>query len=360
MAGLEAVGLTGLVTWPEDLCHIYTFEPAGIRVSSPEDLTGRTFVTPAGTPGRALVEALGARVYEDGARNGPFTGDRHSDASAGLLAGMFGGLVGAGVPIGDQTVVASDVVPFAKFQTLVVNSEAWAGLSSEQRAVIEDAAERARDAVIASRPHEAELGAAYCANGGVIFEAGAEAVQRFRMAASPVLDTMRADSTTAALLASIEDLKARMVPTPPATPCDGGAMAMASMPPVLDLEGYRGTLPPDGTYRAEITEQDMLERGASAGFARANAAVVTWTFADGAYTFQQGTDTAPCPGTVSSDEAVVQVVEEPGHPCGMGGIFVWRSEPGGIALALPSLDGMTPLDAADLKAYFERTWTRID
>lgn len=359
MSGLDAVGVTGLAMWPEDLRHLFAFEPSGTVFLTPDDVVGSTILVVAGPPGHDLVTTLGAMVWQEGVRVGAFTGDRHSDAVSGALTGMATGLWGAGLPIGDKTVVAGDIALFAKFQMLVANAEALARLSPAQRDALADAATATRDSAIERRATEVDLGARYCDSGGRIVHAGVEALEAFRGAVKPVVAGSRSDPTSGALITAIEALKATTPATPPAAPCEGDTAIEPGVEPT-DTGDHLGTVPPPGTYRADITEEDLLARGASADFAIRNSATVTWEFrADGTYVFE-GVD-GRCPGTVHSpDGSFFALEEDPGYPCGVGGAFRWRPEPEGISWTFPFTEGLTARDVTDIRAFFERTWTRID
>ena len=51
MAGLEALGVTGLALWPEDLRHLFAFATSGRTFTAPEDFADSTVVVVAGKPG---------------------------------------------------------------------------------------------------------------------------------------------------------------------------------------------------------------------------------------------------------------------------------------------------------------------
>ena len=357
MAGLEAVGVTGLEIWPEDLRHLFAFEPSGKVFRTPADIDGASILVVAGQPGHDLITTLGGTIWQEGLREDSFTGDRHSDAISGALAGMVTGLWGAGLP-GTLTVVASDIALFSKFQMLVANTGFLERLSPAQRAIVLEAAERTRESAIERRASESELGLRHCSNGGRVVHAGADALAELDAAAAPVDEALRGDPVTGALIADIEALKSEVPASAPAAPCeDASTIADESM--FTDPTAYLGTIPPPGTYRAEITEEELRALGASEGFAVANAAMVTWVIGDdGTYSFE-GVD-GRCPGVIESKDGIVWTTEEPGHPCGVGGGFRWREVPEGIVMALPYFEGLSVRDVVDLKAFFERTWTRIE
>jgi TRAP-type C4-dicarboxylate transport system substrate-binding protein len=358
MAGLQDVAVTGLALWPEDLRHLFAFEPSGKTFRTLADIQGAPILIVAGQPGLDLITTLGATVWQEGLREDPFTGDRHSDASSGALAGMVTGLWGAGLPIGDLTVVASDITLFSKFQMLVASTAALERLSPAHRDIILEAAERTRESAIERRASEAELALRQCSRGGRVIHAGADALAELKAAAAPVDEALRADPVTGSIIAAIDQLKSEVPAPAPAAPCDD-ASTIADESMFTDPTGYLGSVPPPGLYRAEITEEDLLSRGASPDFALLNAAVVTWEFnGDGTYTFES-VDGA-CPGTMESKDGLAVMTEEPGNPCGLGGGILWREVPEGIVFALPFGEGVSVRDLVDTQAFFERIFTRID
>jgi hypothetical protein len=113
---------------------------------------------------------------------------------------------------------------------------------------------------------------------------------------------------------------------------------------------------PDGVYRTELTEADLIAKGASAEFAASNSGVKTWTFAGETYEREDGRGSQSCQGTY-------EVVR--GHlaftGCDIdGALFTWRPEGDGIRF-LANLDGdLTDKDRTEIAAYFDRVWSRID
>ena len=357
MAGLDSIGVEGLMMWPDDLRHLYAFEPSGRVFGTPEAVSGSNILA-IGKAATDLVEVLGASPWVEGESGGDFTGEKHSDASSGALMGMISGLGGQGVPIGDHTVVAGDLVLYPKYYVLVANRKALGRLSDEQREMLDDAVVAAQQGAFARRASETDLANEACAGGVEIISIGPEAVASFRVAASPLYQTMAADGEMGPVIAGIEDLKVSTSPAPAAGPCEGTASSNSNVP-ASDLNGYLGTRPPSGTYRADITEADLLARGATADFAARNSAIVTFAFDEDAYTYT-GAEGVTCPGQMNSDGTAVSLSEDPGYPCGLGGAYLWRASPEGIMLGLPSLEGLLPTEQVDLRAFFEREWVRID
>ncbi len=68
---------------------------------------------------------------------------------------------------------------------------------------------------------------------------------------------MTSDAVMGPIMADIEALKASTSPAPAAGACEGTASSNSNVP-ASDLNSYLGTRPPSGTYRADITEADLV------------------------------------------------------------------------------------------------------
>ena len=190
MAGLDAVGVTGLAMWPEDLRHLFALDPSGADFSTPDGLADADVLVVAGIPGHDLITTLGGRIYAEYEAAGDLTGDRLTDAPAGTLEGMVTGLWGAGLPTDDVT-VAGDLVVYSKYQMLVGNAQALDRLSEQQRAYLDEIVAAAHAAALGRHFTEAELAAQVCERGGQVVSLGATAVGAFKAAAQPLTDALR-------------------------------------------------------------------------------------------------------------------------------------------------------------------------
>ena len=206
MAGLDALGVTGLIMWPEDLRHLFAFDPSGKVFRTPADIAGSTILVVAGKPGHDLITTLGGTIYEEEVATGQLTGYRDTDASSGTLAGMVTGLWGAGLPITDVT-VAGDVPVYSKYQTLVANSAMLERLTPDQRSLLDEIVAKTHEAALGHHFTQADLAAALCERGGSVIEAGPEAIAELRAAAAPLTEALASDPVTAGLMADIETLK---------------------------------------------------------------------------------------------------------------------------------------------------------
>lgn len=242
LTDMSSAGVVGLTLWPEDLRHPFAFEPFGKAFLSPKDFAGTTIRAIPSSVTWAMIKALGATpIFEN--NYGP-------EVVAGRIQGAESGLrQGASLPV--PASATGNVVFFPKFQVLFANGEAFAGLSEEQRAVLREAATATREKAIAEHPRESEAAAQWCAEGGAIVLASDEQVSAFEKAAQPVFEQIERDPLNAELIAAIRDLKASTEPSPGAEACG---------PTPTDVM-FRGTTPPNGAYRIDVTEEELLARG---------------------------------------------------------------------------------------------------
>ena len=126
--------------------------------------------------------------------------------------------------------------------------------------------------------------------------------------------------------------------------------------PSAEATAFAAAAIPDGVYRTDITEADLIAKGASAEFAASNSGVKTWTFAGETYTREDGRGSQSCQGTY---EVVGEHLAFTG--CDIDGArFTWRPEGDGIRF-LETLSGdLTDKDRTEISAYFDRVWSRID
>lgn len=248
----------GLTLWPEDLRHPFAFEPFGKSFLSPEDFAGTTVRAIPSSVTWALLEALGATpIFKD---------DYGPDVVAGQIQGAESGLrQGASLPV--PATATGNVIFFPKFQVLFANGEVFEGLSKEQQTVLRDAAKATQEKAVAEHPREGDAASEWCAEGGTIVLASDQQVAAFEEAARPVFDQIEQDPMNAELIAAIRDPKADTEPSLGAEACG---------PTPTDVM-FRGTTPPNGAYRIDVTEEELLARGARPNFACENAGSTTWT-----------------------------------------------------------------------------------
>jgi TRAP-type C4-dicarboxylate transport system substrate-binding protein len=360
MAGLDAVGVTGLALWPEDLRHLFAFGPSGKVFRTVEDVVGSDVLVVAGTPGHDLITTLGGNDYQEGSPSDELTGDRFTDADAGTLEGMVTGLWGAGLPM-DDVVVAGDLVVYAKYQMLVANSAALTALTAGQRRLLDEAVARMHEAALHRHYTEAELAAERCSYGGTVVEAGPEALAALREAAQPLTDALAGDPLTGSLMADIAALDAATADAPGAGTCSPTvAQASSSAEPVAE---YVATAPPHGSYRISVTEGDLVSAGARKEFAGLNAGTWTWSFSGGWWEAAHDVRDERCRGAyLAQADMVVFFNDSPTMPCAMAYQVRWAPEADGIRFQLLGLTGSpdaTEAQLADERSFIDRTWTRI-
>lgn len=354
-------GLTGLALWPEHMRYLFSFPPSGRTFRTPQDVAGATVLV-FSSPAAQLVTALGGVVYEEGVAGPGSSGDRGSDSDSGALDGMETGLTGVGLPRGDAIVIG-DMALYPKYMTLVANDAAMGRLSAEQRTILDQAVSEMEAGAFERVPSEAELAVSHCANGGSVVLAGPDGMADFRSRARPVIEALSVDRFTAELVSDIEAIMSAVTTrsAPPAA-CSPGALSVSY--PASDRTGYLGSLPPEGSYRAELTVEGLTAGGSSRAFAVANAGLTTWAFRRGVATLEatnlDGLHRCTAPMT-SVDGEFVRLGESTGN-CGITFDFVWRPEPGGISIVLlPPADGSWSLkDFTDFRPSIELVWSRVE
>ena len=134
LAGLDAVGITGLALLPESMRQVFSFGPP---LLTPEQFQGATIRAPRSDTTYAFFEALGATVtdlqgddFASGVHSGTVTGAESSFALAGSLP--------------RPAVATGNLNLFPKVNSLVVNSGKFAGLSETQQGILRQAARATR------------------------------------------------------------------------------------------------------------------------------------------------------------------------------------------------------------------------
>ena len=350
LAAMATGGVTGLALWPEDLQHLISTGCPDL-VTSPDQLVGTTI--------RIAPSQVTEDIAHTLATTPEFDFDSGADFAACKLRAVVAGLHNAYSLPGLPT-YTGDITLYSKFDVLAANSTALGRLTASQQQMLRAAALAARDRAIAEFLPDAEAAAAWCAQGGTVVLAGPAGVAAFAAALQPVTDRLMADPVAAKAIDAIRVLKSTVTPAPGAAACSPTPAQTAPAFHMPSTTGYVGTIPPDGTYRADITVDSLLANGASAHFAEKNRVLATLTFKDGASTWVAG-QSPPCDGDVTSDGKRFAISERVPDTC-IGGYFVWRDSPDGIDLVwLPPTDGSWPVqDIIDVSAYFDRTWTRID
>jgi TRAP-type C4-dicarboxylate transport system substrate-binding protein len=349
-------GVVGLVLWPEGLRHLFSFPGCPRDFRSPAGVRGSSVLWFGSGMAEAMAESLGTATYEED--------DRHLDAAACKLQGQESGFDQTRGIAMDDAIGTGNVTLFPKFQVLAANEQSLAHLSPGQRQVLLDAAAGVGAEMIARRPTDAALGVAWCARGGSVVAASEQQRQAFVATADPIYARLEADPLTRQLIADIRALKAATPASASTTamPCVGGnASGPAPTSATSDGVGYSADVPPNGTFRAELTVDGLLAQGATADWARGNSGVWTWTFLDGRYHY---TDTGglECEGTYRTvDDAFFRMEVDPGQSMNcVGGDFLWKQEADGIRFATLHIpDGTSAQDYWDIYRWLDRVWIRI-
>jgi TRAP-type C4-dicarboxylate transport system substrate-binding protein/beta-lactamase regulating signal transducer with metallopeptidase domain len=341
--GMSLAGVTGLTLWPEDLRHPFAISPQS-PLLSPEDFAGLNIRTTPSGISYALVEALGGTpVFQDSDYEGAESGLRQGASLSGIPT------------------ATGNVVFFPKFQVLVANGNAFEQLSEEQRGILREAAKATQTKAIAEHPREVDAATAWCADGGSIALASDEQVAAFEKAAQPVFDQIEQDPLNAELIAVIRELKVNTEPSPGAEACEP-AVAVQTPESSTD-EVWSEGLPPNGTWQAELTVEDIVRMGMLRSNAEEWVGLFTWTFQDGkATTSFEGIPPYQCKATYAVVEDFVRFTyTSDSQACGNGhevDDIRWRLEDDGLHLHLVAI---TIAPFLENKAYLEaKPWQKIE
>lgn len=348
-------GVVGLTLWPEDLRHLFSFHGCPRDFRSPAGLRGAPVLWPASALTRELLTGMGAIEYVED--------DRHLDAASCKLQGQEGGLGQVRVMAMSDAAAVGNITLFPKYQVLVANQSSFDHLSDGQRRVLLSAAADVQADVIGRHPSDAALALAWCQQGGSVIAASDEQRRAFEAAAAPVYARLETDPLTKQLIAEIRALKASTLTSTStsAKPCVGGnEFVPAPTSATSDGVGYSGDVPPNGTFRAEVTYDGLIAQGATDRWARDNAGVWTWTFRDGTVHVDQYD--LPCDGTyrsIGGEFFRLEVDAGESANC-VGGDFLWKQEPDGIRLATLHIRADTSAqDYWDIFRWMDRVWIKI-
>lgn len=348
LAGFDAIGVTGLSMWPEDLRHLYAFNPSGRVFRTPDDLKDADVLVVTGQPGRDLITGLGGRIYQENTITSDQTGAREADAMSGMLEGMVTGLKGAGLPIQDAT-VAGDLVLYSKYQMLLGNNETLAGLTEHQREVLDQIVAEAQQRALKRHYPEPDLAVERCGEGATVITLGPDAVAAFEAAAQPLLDRLAADPVTGDLIARVQALKDATPRSPAADSCTPASVLEASAPP--EPTGA-SELPAAGIWRTFRTRDDMVAKGAS------DHTLLLFADRSVELTFDGGrwSGFSECGGDYHLQNGYLLMDYELNHAeCGTPDVVLqWRATGPDTAEVTAS-----PSSVTDDKAIFSGTWTRV-
>ncbi len=350
LAGMASGGVTGLALWYEGLRHLVAYESCGGPFLSPADLEGKTI---RGVPSAVTEELMGAYGASLVLVNSP-------EWAARVASCEIDGAESPAGPVADlstTSVVTGDVVLYPKYQVLAANTSAFEHLSGTQQAAIREAAVVAAEQGTAAQPSEAELGGAVCDSGGRVVSAGPDGLAAFAAAAAPVIGRLTSDPATAATIATIRDIAKGVDPAPGAAACDPGPAPESSRLP--EPTGAPASLPPAGTWRVALTEEDMLAAGAEPS--DAVGGVFTWTFeGDRALFHASYSDGGEegCEAGMQSGAGLVRFVYV--APCAPEVDSIeWSLEADGLHLELVDIEGQPHI--AWNRAYLgAKPWQRVE
>ena len=181
----------------------------------------------------------------------------------------------------------SNVTLFPKYNSLVINTAAWAELPAEQQAALRDAAQRTRGWSIDTLPDEASAAAAFCRAGGRVVTAKGQDVAALQRAVQPVYTELEQDPTTRTLIEQIRALQAATGAQATAVePCGPDSVA-----PSTEVEWGVGGVPRRACTGLRFRGRCSSTREPSEVDANRHAGVWTLTFADGQLTVTDINDT---------------------------------------------------------------------
>ena len=315
--GASKAGMVALAVLPEGLRHPTSFKAPFLK---PSDFAGAKILTiPAVVP-NAMITALGAEP------SGLVGSERIDAIASGAVDGIdfsYGWLNNN--LLGTMGTTTGNITTYPTYNILAVSQGAWDGLTDAQREALRKAAAQTVQQVVASNRPDAAIAAEYCANGGTVVLADAADVAAIAGATAPVVANLAADPVTKGSIERIQTLKDGLPAQPAATACEPPAAPTTS--PRLDASP--ASLPPNGSFRAETTIQELLDHGASSPYAKDNAGVITITFLDGTASFLWEGFPPPCHADLTVVADHVHWAWRPG--CSGDLDFQWEPVDGGIS-----------------------------
>jgi TRAP-type C4-dicarboxylate transport system substrate-binding protein len=237
LAGLDAVGTTGLAIWPESLRHPVGFATPLLTAA---DFQGTKLLVPASDASLRLARAIGVEPVD------PL--DRAAAVGAGEMEGAESAFVWArDLPL--VGTVTANITFYPKANTIVANAEAFADLSGDRQDALQRAASDTLAYVVETNATEHDLAAQYCADGGRVVLAQDSDVAELVELAAPLLAELEQDADTRRFVDEILAMKA-------GAPTDSGGSPEACEPEVDNGPDPTGAEDdaaafPEGVYRAE-------------------------------------------------------------------------------------------------------------
>lgn len=178
-------------------------------------------------------------------------------------------------------IYTANLTLFPKVQVLALSKRFFDGLSTEQQDVLRQAAADARDDWIKTQPTDRELAPQVCSFGGrVVLMSDAELAAVGKRVA-PLVAKVEADADTRAMLEKIRALRSGVDSRKAwAAPCEPTAKTDPS--PAVSGPNVPTDFP-DGTFRADLSDADLLAVGVDPGSARALRGLNELQVADGRF-----------------------------------------------------------------------------
>jgi TRAP-type C4-dicarboxylate transport system substrate-binding protein len=197
-SGLPSAGVSALGLYPEGLRHPFGFDRP---LRGAADYHGGLIRMAWSRTGNALFEAFGAR-----------TGDGEPDHTTMIGAESSYRLSPAGIATGNVTF-------YPKINVLTARSHLEEKLTGDQRTQLRAAADATGRWVIANQPSDQKAAQTFCAEGGKIAAASPAQLDSLVAGARGVVQNLREDPATAALIDAITTMKKNDPETAPITSC---------------------------------------------------------------------------------------------------------------------------------------------
>ncbi len=347
LAGLDTVGITGLALLPEAMRQVFSF---GEPLLTPEQFQGVTIRAPRSDTTYALFQALGATVND--VQGDEFSAGVHD----GTVAGAESSFAFA-VSLPRPAVATGNLNLFPKVNSLVVNSDSFAGLTEAQQGILRQAADATRQWAIGAVIDSPTAATGYCSDGGTVVVTTTENVAAFEKATQPVYAQLESDSDTKAFIQAIRDLKASSSEPAAVTACAPPALATQTPVPAT---GADPTEFQEGVYRTEMSAEELLAVGVEPDTANALDGINTHTYKDGQWLGEIKRDVPDeCHGTYAVESGrLVVTLTDCGAPPGGRLLFsaTWTFD--GTTLILDDVQSGT--DKNPQAIWGDREWIRID
>jgi len=284
MAGLADIGLVGIALAPGGVRHPFGY---AAPLLGPDDYAGTTINTRVGDGVDAIAAALGA------------TPDHSvgSDRSAAVKDGRLDGIevsLQQFQAVDRPAVLTANVVLYEKFDVVVMRAGAYDSLSAAQQDELRARVAGAIATATAARDDEPAGFAQWCASSGAsAVLASDDQLARLATALTPVVTTLQADPDTAAVIERMRALHDGTTDQLNGT-CDDPTAGTTDADFLVTPDGDQTVL--DGTWRVEVTVDELKAAGSDFHDAQANAGVWTFTTSNGSTIIDQpsGPD---CEGT---------------------------------------------------------------